>query len=63
MQPKEITLNANKINVLAAKSAGKEITPAQGTLPLGIEKAGDFGEIGMGVLSDGTPYLMKPPPN
>lgn len=57
--PKEITPNAIKINVLAAKSAGKEITSGQGTLALGIEKEGDFGEIGMGVLSDGTPYLSQ----
>lgn len=48
-----------KINVLAAKSTQKEISPAQGSLALGIEKAGDFGEIGMGVLSDGTPYLNQ----
>ena len=57
--PKEITLNANKINILASKSTGKEITPVQALLPLGIEKAGDFGDIGMGVLSDGTPYLSQ----
>ena len=56
---KEITPNASRISVLAAKSAGKEITPSQGTLPLGIEKTGDYGEIGMGVLSDGTPYLSQ----
>lgn len=36
-QKKEITLNANSISVLAAKSTGKEITTSQGTLPLGIE--------------------------
>jgi hypothetical protein len=57
--PKEITSNAIKINVLAAKSAGKEITSSQGNLPLGIDKEGDFGEVGMGVLSDGTPYLSQ----
>lgn len=57
--PKEITPKAIRINVLAAKSAGKEITPSQGVLPLGITKAGDFGDIGMGVLSDGTPYLSQ----
>ena len=57
--PKEITPNATKINVLAASSVGKEITPSQGQLALGIEKEGDFGEIGMGVLSDGTPYLSQ----
>lgn len=56
---KEITPKANTISVLAAKSAGKEITPNQGELPLGIEKSGDYGEIGMGVLSDGTPYLSQ----
>ena len=56
--PKEISPKANKINVLATKSAQKEISP-QGDLPLGIEKAGDVGEIGMGVLSDGTPYLNQ----
>jgi hypothetical protein len=56
---KEITPNASKISTLAAKSAGKEIAASQGVLPLGIEKSGDFGEIGMGVLSDGTPYLSQ----
>src|SRR5690606_39235084 len=56
---KEITPNAHKINYLAAKSTAMEITPSQGVLPLGIEKNGDFGEIGMGVLSDGTPYLSQ----
>lgn len=54
---KEITPNANKISVSTAKSAGKEITPNQGDLALGIEKSSDYGEIGMGVLSDGTPDL------
>ncbi|WP_337846771.1 hypothetical protein [Sphingomonas sp.] len=57
--PKEITPNANKINILAAKTAPKEITQSQGMLPLGIEANGEFGEIGMGVLSDGTPYLNQ----
>jgi len=56
--PKEISQNANKINVLAGKSTKKEIS-AQRDLPLGIEKEGDFGEVGMGVLSDGTPYLNQ----
>lgn len=57
--PKEITSNANKISVLATKSTALEISPSQGSLPLGIEKNGDFGEVGMGVLSDGTPYLNQ----
>jgi hypothetical protein len=57
--PKELSLNANKISVLAQKSTGTEISPDQGSLNLGIEMSGDFGEIGMGVLSDGTPYLNQ----
>jgi hypothetical protein len=54
---KEISLNANKIKVLAPKNASKEV--AQSTLPLGIEKTHDQNGIGMGVLSDGTPYLNQ----
>lgn len=57
--PKEISPNANKISILAPKTAGLEIGPAQGSLELGIEKDAEFGEIGMGVLSDGTPYLNQ----
>lgn len=57
--PKEISTNSLKINVLAGKSTQKEIGHSQAYLPLGIEKTGDFGEIGMGVLSDGTPYLNQ----
>jgi len=56
---KEISLNASKINVLATKSGSEEIGSEQGVLSLGIEKNADFGEIGMGVLSDGTPYLNQ----
>jgi hypothetical protein len=56
---KEINPNANKISILATKSTEMEIGSAQGSLNLGIEKSGDFGEIGMGVLSDGTPYLNQ----
>ena len=56
---KEIGRKPLKINVLATKSSQKEISPEQGSLALGIEKAGDFGEIGMGVLSNGTPYLNQ----
>ncbi|GAO39352.1 hypothetical protein SCH01S_29_00400 [Sphingomonas changbaiensis NBRC 104936] len=54
--PKEISLSANRISILAQNSSQKEISQE---LPLGIEKSGDFGEIGMGVLSDGTPYLNQ----
>jgi hypothetical protein len=56
--PKEISPTANKINILAPKVASKEISTKQGTF-LGIEKDADFGDIGMGVLSDGTPYLNQ----
>lgn len=56
---KEITLSSSRINILSSKSPGKEITPTQPNLPLGIERDGDFGEIGMGILSDGTPYLNQ----
>ncbi len=51
--PEEISLSANKINVLAPKTPSKEITPSQGVLHLGIELTKDVNGIGMGVLSDG----------
>lgn len=55
--PKEITQNANRISVLAPVSGSKQITPAQGNLNLEVER--DIDGIGMGVLSDGTPYLNQ----
>lgn len=55
--PKEIIPFPNKISVLAPKSGTKEINPAQGVLDLEVER--DIGGIGMGVLSDGTPYLNQ----
>lgn len=57
--PKEISTNARKINILAPKSGSKEISKSQGVLDLSIEKDTEIGEIGMGVLSDGTPYLNQ----
>lgn len=57
--PKEITSSANKINVVATNSSQKEIASKQGVLDLQIEMEEDFGGIGMGVLSDGTPYLNQ----
>ena len=57
MGPKEISLLGNKISILAPKSGTKEINPNQGLLDLEIER--DVGGIGMGVLSDGTPYLNQ----
>lgn len=56
-RPEEISLSARKISVLAPKSGSKEISPMQGDLRLEVEK--EVGEIGMGVLSDGTPYLNQ----
>ena len=56
---KEISLNASKINILAPKQGAKEIGQIQGSLGLGIEANADVGDIGMGVLSDGTPYLNQ----
>ncbi|MFT4279595.1 MAG: hypothetical protein QM576_24890 [Rhodopseudomonas sp.] len=49
----------NKINILAPKTGSKEISLSQPKLDLGIEKDTDVGGIGMGVLSDGTPYLNQ----
>lgn len=56
---KEITPMTRKINVLAQSGANKEITSDQGNLDLGIERERDIEGIGMGVLSDGTPYLNQ----
>lgn len=56
---KEITTNANKINSLAPNSRAMQIAQSQSTLDLGIEKEGEIGGVGMGVLSDGTPYLNQ----
>lgn len=56
---KEITPKPNKINVLAPKSATKEIGQKQGTLDFEIETERDVQGIGMGVLKDGTPYLNQ----
>lgn len=58
-KPEEINLTASKISVLAPKHTGKEINPKQGVLNLEIQMDADFGGIGMGVLSDGTPYLNQ----
>ncbi|MEL7452442.1 MAG: hypothetical protein AAGJ50_03605 [Pseudomonadota bacterium] len=56
---KEITSKANKISVVAPKSSGKEIGSESKNLDLFIEKDTELGGIGMGVLSDGTPYLNQ----
>lgn len=56
---KEITPKSGKIKGLAPTLSGKEIGQSQGILDLGIEKERDVAGIGMGVLSDGTPYLNQ----
>jgi hypothetical protein len=56
---KEIDLSASKINALAVNQSAKEIGAVQGVLGLGIDCNADVGEVGMGVLSDGTPYLNQ----
>jgi len=57
--PEEISLSASKISVVAPKTPSKEITSSQGVFHLDIELAKDVNGIGMGVLSDGTPYLNQ----
>jgi hypothetical protein len=56
---KNISINATAISIAAKPSTQLEACPDQHSLPLGIEKCGDYGDIGMGVLSDGTPYLNQ----
>lgn len=53
----EINQKAIKISILAPRSGGKEINPDQGVLALEVER--DIEGIGMGVLSDGAPYLNQ----
>jgi hypothetical protein len=55
----EVGKKVNSINVLAPNSGGKGIARRQTVLDLGIEKDTDINGIGMGVLSDGTPYLNQ----
>ena len=56
---KEITSMDRKINKLAPVRRRKKITSDQGTFDLGIDIERDIEGIGMGVLSDGTPYLNQ----
>jgi len=53
----EIINNSIKISILAPKSGAKEINAQPDLLALEIER--DIEGIGMGVLSDGTPYLNQ----
>jgi hypothetical protein len=52
-----VSLQTSKINILAQNTALKAADAKQGQLDLEIER--DIGGIGMGVLSDGTPYLNQ----
>lgn len=54
----EISKKPIRISALAPKSGSKEIGPYQPSL-LDLEVEKDVGGIGMGVLSDGTPYLNQ----
>ena len=56
---KEISPLSNQISTLSQNSTSKEISPVQGSLDLRIAMDAEFGEIGMGVLKDGTPYLNQ----
>lgn len=56
---KEIVKRPNKINILAPRVGAKGEGSGQAVLDLGIEKDTDVNGIGMGVLSDGTPYLNQ----
>lgn len=55
----EITKMSIKINVLAPKSGQNGQKGNQPNLPLLIERETERDGIGMGVLSDGTPYLNQ----
>jgi len=59
MTPREIKPTANKISVLAGKSSVSNTEAAQGILDLCVERDRDVNGVGMGVLSDGTPYLNQ----
>lgn len=56
---KEITKLPKHIKTLAPIGGREEITKNQGSFDLGIERERDIEGIGMGVLSDGTPYLNQ----
>ena len=48
---------SNENNNLPVIIPPKSATPSQGTLDLGVERQVEIDGIGMGVLSDGTPFL------
>lgn len=56
---KEGSSKAITISRLARKPGSKTVDPDQGVLDLSIEVDTEISGIGMGVLSDGTPYLNQ----
>ena len=48
-----------EIKHLPKKTSSKEINPAQGSLDLRVDRQTEIQGIGMGVLSDGTPFLTQ----
>jgi hypothetical protein len=55
----EIASNNIYIRRLPAKTASREIARAQGNLDLQVDCQAEIHGIGMGVLSDGTPFLTQ----
>lgn len=52
-------MKPNDIRKLPANIGRKEIDPRQGTLDLHVDRQAEIQGIGMGVLSDGTPFLTQ----
>lgn len=55
--PKSATTNGNESNEIKVFKTPKSADPKQGVLDLGIAKQIEIDGVGMGVLSDGTPFL------
>ena len=50
---------SKEIRLLPTKSRSKKIDPLQGVLDLRVDRETEIQGIGMGVLSDGTPFLTQ----
>jgi hypothetical protein len=59
VDPKEIAPKPITIKTLPLKTTQKEIAPKQGVLDLCVELQKEIHGVGMGVLSDGTPFLTQ----
>lgn len=59
LYPKEIGMKPNIIKYLPKKTGPEEIDPNQGVLDLKVDCQKEVRGIGMGVLSDGTPFLTQ----